>query len=409
MMMPSAVWRPDDEALLARLENEDLLVRLWNELAPSGAPPPHPRAAGMLHLLRESSQGERAAAAALDGDWKPLRALLHAPSLAGQRPELLHHLALFFDALATAHRKGERAIDAHVRSTAAWLALAAQGTYLAGLANSVAGEDLSDEERTEAVERVPTASLERLAAEGQSVAGDCGPEAELALRTFAAIDDAVRVSGCSGRVIDHAKERAVRLRTELIDVTVGALTEAFDDAGTQAPGEAHFLLFERGAQTWKWALQDVDLETFLIDRALPIGWELYHAKKWHSLRRVGEALRGAVDSLARRIESDDAMFPYAARCAQMLVFRAETQPRFEDQLRSAERAVALCDTHRNGRLVLADLLAERAIRTLQGAGWQRTNALQRARADIDRAKELWPQGAKIITAEDAYKRAGGRA
>ena len=51
--MIRAVWRPDDAALLTRLENEQLLGALWRLRTYPSAPPPHPRAAGLVHLLRE--------------------------------------------------------------------------------------------------------------------------------------------------------------------------------------------------------------------------------------------------------------------------------------------------------------------------------------------------------------------
>jgi len=91
----------------------------------------------------------------------------------------------------------------------------------------------------------------------------------------------------------------------------------------------------------------------------------------------------------------------------MLVFRAELEGRFETQLEIAERALALCDTHRNGRLVCADLLSERALRRIETAPlWDRKRAALEARVDTRRAESLFPGLDRTKRAKEAIAREG---
>ena len=112
-------------------------------------------------------------------------------------------------------------------------------------------------------------------------------------------------------------------------------------------------------------------------------------------------------SHAARIERDSTRLAYAAPCAQMFVFRAEVAQTFDGQVELAERAVALCSTHRNGRLVLADLLIERGLRVLDVAKpWATGDALAKAAKDVRRAAELFPQLKRLPEAKQRLKAMG---
>ena len=103
-------------------------------------------------------------------------------------------------------------------------------------------------------------------------------------------------------------------------------------------------------------------------------------------------LEEVIEHMATSIEEDPSKLAYAAPCAQMFVFRAEVAPAFDRQVALTERALELCPAHRNARLVLADLLTERAMRSLDGAmPWSTGDALNTAVADVKRAEELYPQ------------------
>jgi len=60
------VWRAQDDALLARLEDESVLERLWAYAAPGAAPLPA-RAAGLVPMLRAHDRGRDAIARAGSG------------------------------------------------------------------------------------------------------------------------------------------------------------------------------------------------------------------------------------------------------------------------------------------------------------------------------------------------------
>ena len=427
-----SVWRADDEALLQRLENEELLAALWRDLlaepehygaAPRALPPPpHARASGMLALVRESAEGERAAARALDGDRSALHALLTPPSMAALRPPLLHHLALFFGAIGRSAPTTTRACDAYVRSTAAWIALGAEGTYLPGLVSSVAGEALSDTERAEIVRSAPLAHLRTLAERGRASAGERSRDAQLALRVLAQAEEAIRLSGTRAwderseegvrrrkraPIVDEARRECRRLRLGILDNALSALADGLDVATGQSPNTEHMRLLDEVVETWEWADRDFEVERFLVERATPIGWELYNARRWDMLRRMTGILRAPVDSLVERVASDPAMLPYAARAAQMLVFRAEMEPRLSDQIVAAKRAVEICPTHRNGRLVYSDVLAERALQTLRADGFvPRRSSVDAAREDVELARSLWKSGKRLQQAIDELRRHG---
>src|SRR5687768_1280221 len=120
------MWRQDDEALLERLEDEILLERLWRFQA-GAAEPPHPRAAGMITLVRALSGGREAIEEARAGRFDAFFAKLLPARIAVLPPELLHHIALYYgslaDALTGVADAIEPALEARKRSLAAWLAL----------------------------------------------------------------------------------------------------------------------------------------------------------------------------------------------------------------------------------------------------------------------------------------------
>jgi|GEM_PF-5217394 len=106
-------FRPEDEALLARLEEEALYARLFRAHAGPGAPEAPRRAAGLLHDLRAVPGAPEALAtaglpAAPGGEPSEvpiealdrLTSLMAAPSFAGYSPSLLHHLGLHFARVA---------------------------------------------------------------------------------------------------------------------------------------------------------------------------------------------------------------------------------------------------------------------------------------------------------------------
>lgn len=419
------MWRDEDEALYARLRDESVMREVvWPSLSHGSGPALHPRASGALRWVRANVEGERAVELAQLGEPAALMTLLRPSRYVGLPPAFLHHLALLEEQSLrwrgcargapmqrdshepTESSAAQEEREKHVRALAGWLALGAEGAYLAALVGAASGDALGQTEQAEIVRSAPLAILERTAARGRAGLGDGTAEMLDAVRALGTVDDAVARAGL---VADHALAKRARvlaekLRTDLVALALAPLMERFDDASGHAPTPQTLDLFRAGVEVWRRVDAHPDVERLVVEHALPIGWELYKAKDWPLLRSLNHVLREPVDAMVARVQRDPDEVAYAARAAQMLVFRAEMEPRFDDQLREAERAVATCPTHRNGRLVTADLLAQRAIRTIERAPLiGRASHLQKAAADVRRARALW-DGPSITQLDEAEAR-----
>ena len=407
---PAIVWRQEEQALLERLENEVLLEKVWHDLAGAECPAPHPRAAGLFALLRELPMGSEAAEAALGGDRNALRALMRPTRVFELRPALLHHLALIHgDAAAVLPPSEISAVDGYLYAVGCWLALGAQSQYLHRLARKVVGTEFKTAELDDAVEEAPLHLLRGLVRTAKTCAGERAAATRLALRVLNRVEEAIEIAG----IAEHPSGGRVRhiaqaMREEVFDELLAPHRVALDEAGAQgAPDDRVVQLIADVAALWRWADEDVLVERFIVRRAPPISWELYNSKRYPTLRRLNAHIQPVVDRMAIRVESDPAEFAYASSTAQLLVFRAELDPKFDNQLAWARRAVAICATHRNGRLVYADLLAERALRTLQRAPvFGRGRARAAAREDVVKAMELWPELPRVNEAAAALRREG---
>ena len=96
------MWRPEDEALLGRLEDELVLERLFRHHVGTLAAGtlPHPRAAGLIAAARQVTLGSSAVQAAIEGDVSKLARLVEAAPMRDRPPEMLHHVALYFGRVA---------------------------------------------------------------------------------------------------------------------------------------------------------------------------------------------------------------------------------------------------------------------------------------------------------------------
>lgn len=407
------MWRAEDQALLRRLEDERATEQLFAALTHDHAPPPHPRASGLLAALRAMPGGEDAIAACLDGDPRTLIARTRPERYAELDPVLVHHLALLHERVA-AHLDVEGAprevLSATLHALAAWRVLAHERAYLDALALAVADE--GDEAfARQAVRDAIDAPLRRLVDRGRPGVVARTAEAQLALRV---LDRIPRVLALTGLPDDapaaiELRTRARALRLELLDVGFEALRQQLDeDKARGEPGATTNEIFAVGVAFWRWADEADEVARFLIDHALRVSWDLYNARRWQPLGQLCRVLEPPVDACVRAIEGDKlANLAYTARAAQMLVFRSEMEPHLPRQIAIAERAIALCPTHRNGKLVLADLLALRALRTLRNIpliGGQRL--LQEAHGDALRARELWPDTPRLVELSDRLRQKG---
>lgn len=382
-------WREADDARLTRLEDEARLASLWRGLAGEDAPLPHPRAAGLFVCLRRSTEGALAIERADRGELAPLLRAVTQPDPAALSPALAHHLALLHGGLADA-TGAERA---RIRSLGMWLFLATEQTYLLQVGQAVAQDALPAREVERATTEAPFGPIDGLGAEALAGARELTDRAAAALRVLGRVEEACALGRADEAVTRKAVARARRARAAAVDAAVARVDGSLEEAITRdAPTDELVALLWDAVAVWRWADADEQVERFLVQRVTSVLWDRYRDRRWDDVRALLRPLSEPTESLARRIERDPSKLAYAAPCAQMYVFSAEVAPTLEEQLRDAERAVALCPTHRNGSLILADLLVHRAMRALDTVSpWNQAETLDRAEADVRRAESLYPQ------------------
>jgi hypothetical protein len=416
--MMGRMWRQDDEALLERLEDEILLEKLWRFQA-GDAQPPHPRAAGMIALVRKLTGGPEAVAEAQAGRYEAFFAKLLPPRIAVLPPALLHHIALYYGGLADALASSpsspdapDPALEARKRSLAAWLALGEEKSYLTSLARAIAGGALPDAEIERAADEASMEPIDDLGRAAQEGAHEQTRASWLAIASLMRVPDACRAAGLPPALTAAAVRRADRWKSAAADQALAPILEAFSEATARgdAPAKAPALL-ERTAQIWRWSHGEELVEIFAVEQATPVAWEIQRESRWDDLRRLLTPVMPLVEHLAARVEADPTKVAYAGPCAQFYVFLYELENDLELSLTYAERSVKLCPTHRNGRLVLASGLCDAASHALTQIGWYvPPEALDRAEALVTRAEKLYPSLQKIESVKqriaDARRAAG---
>ncbi len=358
-----------------------------------------------MQLLRSAEVGGCAVQMALEGELEPLVAATRPERYGGLAPELVHHLALWHHALARVLPPGAEAEEAWLHALVAWATLASEGTYLCRLAEAVAGDALPATETEAVALGAPVRLLAELEARAVEGAAELSSEASMALTVLTRAP----VSLARGAVDNPALTAKIkRVRRAIVDAALGPVQRALDEAQARgAPGEPHLTAMAAAVRVWRFSHRDLELERFVVDHAIPIAWELHNQKRWATLRCLDATVSAVVDALAQRLGQDPELVAYASRVAQMLVFRAQLEGRFEIQLELAERALALCETHRNGRLVCAGLLSERALSRIEAAPlWERQRAALEARVDTRRAEALFPGLERTRRAKEAIAREG---
>jgi hypothetical protein len=394
----SVSWRPADEALLERLLDEERVTALFRfyvvgSSSPSSCACPR-RAGGLVAELRKIGMVAK--------EPREIARFIDDLKLREQRPELLHHLALFHGRAATllAARDPERAAAAWVRSLSAWLALVEEGAYLRALEESVRGA--SAEPSRAALELV-----EEVGRRAEAAARDLAPDGRAALLALARTNEAARAADVPEATCLRVRGVADRRRNGAIESALAGIADALDEANVRGDLGAHGkTILLRTLDVWAWASHDVAVEHFLVERLEPVGWELYRARKWAELGVLLAPFRPMFESLARRVVADPSQIAYASAAAQMFVFESEVEDALPRKLAFAERAVEICPTHRNGRLVLATLLCRQAstmLRTM--VVFARKDDLARAAALVERAEALYPQTSQLAAVKATLERA----
>ncbi|MBX3203096.1 MAG: hypothetical protein KF894_33540, partial [Labilithrix sp.] len=227
-----------------------------------------------------------------------------------------------------------------------------------------------------------------------------------ALLALARIDEAARVAGAHAPAALRARAEAERRRNAAIEAALAVIGDALDEANVR--GELTTLglpLLLRAVPVWRWTSSDEAVEHFVVDRVDKIGWELYRARSWDALRQLLAPFLPMFDSLATRVEHDRTRIAYAAAAAQMFVFRAEVERRPPQKLALAERAVSICPTHRNGRLVLASVLCDEAMSSMRAMVlFARRAEVERVCALLERAESLYPASSELPEAKEMLGR-----
>ena len=376
------------------------MEQLWRAEAGMGAATLHPRASGLVRMLRNLPGGEAAVARAVDGlragacDVSPLRALTRPTSLRGLDGKLLHHLAVFHRRVADAigPRSAEAAVVLLGRSMAAWFALGEEGSYLRQLTRAVLGASATDEACDSAVEEAVLAPMTELGQRAQRGAPSLSAASLTALRALAQVPQAGRLASCKVATQKRMERYADKQRSQAIERALAPITVAMSEATANSTIErAAPRLMARVAAVWRWADRDEHVERYAVDQVTPVAWNIYaEDTDYHRVRALIEPLSPLVDHLAYRIQDDPSRIAYAAPCAQMFVFRSEAATTTAEQRRLAERAVALCPSHRNGRLILANLLCNEVSDRID-RGLLLPADRKRLLALVDRAETLYPR------------------
>ncbi|MDC0742802.1 hypothetical protein [Polyangium mundeleinium] len=395
------MWREEDEALLARLTDEIAFERLFRAQAGQDVRPPA-RGAGLCAVLRRLPGGSEAVEAARSDKTDALREHLEPARQIDPPPELLHHLALHHASLADLTTNSP---DAFVRSITAWLALGREETYLRDLGEAVTGSALSRQDLDRALADAPLWCIDDLGERARMGARDLTGSAQRALAALGRVEEAARIARAPEALAERAARRATSLVAVAVEEALAPVLAVFAEATTQGePSAAEgAAMLGRFVAVWRWSGEDESVEHAAIEQATPLAWAHYRASRWDALREVIAPLAPLVDSLARRIEDDPSKLAYAARAAQMLVFRSDVVRTERETLELLDRAIAICPTHRNARLMKANTFCDQALRLLPGARAPTRHDHDKAAALIDRAEQLYPGATRL---PEAKKRLG---
>lgn len=403
-------WRSDDDALLARLEDELLATELFAALTSDTSHPGarvHPRAGGLVAELRRLPGG---AAVVESGDVARLAAFVEGLALPTLPPVLVHHLAVFHGNVGEvlAAHAPERAADAWVRGLAAWIALGVDRSYLGALADALLGP--KDADARIPPERVASELLGTLARHAETTARELGTTGRAALLALARADEAAERAGAPRAFAERIRSEAQRYRNAAVESALAPTGDALEEASVRATRQSESpVLLLRAIAVWGWTGNDEAVEHFVVEQVEKLGWELYRAREWDRLRSLLAPYRPIFESLGARIAGDPHQLAYAAPAAQMFVFLAEVESSQPQKVFLAERALAICPTHRNGRLVLAAFLchdAQTLLRSMPLLGG--ADRLARAEALVARAEELYPRATELASTRSLLEAARRR-
>ncbi|MCA9624074.1 MAG: hypothetical protein KC731_33855, partial [Myxococcales bacterium] len=316
-------------------------------------------------------------------------------------PATLHALAIYEGRLRV-QLVGEQARQAAVHGLAAWIALAEEQAYLGAIGAAqlrAEGEDLG------IADWGWQDALARLRADAEAGARETTPAAATALAALASVGEACAIAGCGQVRRARVEREAERARAQAIDTALAGVQAALDEAVAQ--GRARLegpSLSLRLTNIWRWSGLDEHVERAAVEQITPIAWTIYQEERGHDgLRALLAPLQPLVEHFGERVAGDESLLAYRAAAAQMFVFRSEMAEDLDKQLALAERAVAICPSHRNGRLVLAQALA-RQVRLSLERGFVAALDHSALAAKLERARELYPRTRGLDELEERVKK-----
>jgi len=389
-------WSVRDEALFWRVTDEELVHRVAS-LHVGRSVVLHPRAAGMIALLRRAGTAKDVLDIASRGNAEPLLRRLFDDKLAALAPGELHARAIYFEHVARMLPVAEetRAVEAWMRALAAWLALQKERAYLTTFASDVLGKATQEDIRV-AVDHAWSV-IAQLSEEAHAGASTFDRAARLRVLVLRSASQACALAGLTEKEALTVTNRAETALSDITDEALRPIADALETAEARNADTAERgRILHRVAAAWYFCAFDPIAEQFAVDRATPIAWEIYRAPGNQKNRAFLEPLMPLYDSLARRIASDPLHFAYAARCAEIMLFYAELEPTLDQQIRGVEHILLICPTHSNGRLVLAQYLCTKALRALTGI--PSVANIRDAEALITRAEGLYPEQKSVTNA-----------
>jgi hypothetical protein len=397
-------WREADEALLAELEEERAMTSLWQKMAEASAQPLPRRSSGLARLLRVLPGGAEAVTQAALGDPARMGELVLSDRLSDLAPELVHQLAILFDRIARSYwaRRDQRDafLAAYTRSLACFLRVREERNYILAMARRTVGSSLPQHDADSAALLSLTASIEELGASAIEGARQVDARSELALMALTRVDEAARRAGLERGSATAIVRRSDAARARAIDEALSPIAARLNEIKARGDEEASGpSAFADVARIWEWSGRDEHVERFAVDEVTALAWNLYRATNWTALRALLAPCQPLFDSLSTRVLGDPRRhIAYAAKAAQIAVFRSECATEPAREFAFAEEALRLCATHRNARLVMAHLLCDRAMQRIAGPAPRRSE-IDIARAEITRAEELFPQSTKLPAAK----------
>ena len=271
-----------------------------------------------------------------------------------------------------------------------WAALAERESYVRALATRVVGRD-----EARAGELAARIGLEAV-----------GARLDDAARAGRDVGAWLRALGAGPATAGALSAETARMRMTAIDLVLEPVRRVLDELATRRPSVDELVRAFASARTaWQRLDRDVEVEALVVERLPDFAWDLYRQRAHADLARILAEVAEPSTSLAARIERGEPAIAWAAPCAQALVFRAELAPRFDAQVELAERALRICPSLRNARIVLGDFLLTRAERALDRRV-DRTSAGTTPEEDVTRAEGLHPELKRLAIVRAKLRRVG---